>query len=154
MAQARVLILRAPGTNCDQETAYAFQQAGARTEILHINRLLEKPELSDHELRKTGYVLIRRDDSLPDPQITSGGIEYEMADFITGMRITYYDGTRWEDNWDSKIRKGLPEKVKVELIPDEKTGLGRTNSIVISIPLEKRSDESSFESTLSNIMGS
>lgn len=43
MSQPNVLILRAPGTNCDQETAFAFQQAGARTEILHVNRLLESP---------------------------------------------------------------------------------------------------------------
>jgi len=43
MSQPNVLILRAPGTNCDQETAYAFQRAGAKTEVLHINRLLESP---------------------------------------------------------------------------------------------------------------
>ena len=43
---ARVLILRAPGTNCDQETAYAFQLAGAKsTEIVHLNRIIEKPEI-------------------------------------------------------------------------------------------------------------
>lgn len=41
-----VLILRAPGTNCDQETAYAFQLAGAKSiEIQHVNRLLEVPEI-------------------------------------------------------------------------------------------------------------
>jgi len=41
---ARVLILRAPGTNCDQETAYAFQLAGAKSvEIVHINRIMESP---------------------------------------------------------------------------------------------------------------
>jgi phosphoribosylformylglycinamidine synthase I len=45
MPQPNVLILRAPGTNCDVETAFAFQQAGAKTETLHINRLLEKPDL-------------------------------------------------------------------------------------------------------------
>jgi phosphoribosylformylglycinamidine synthase subunit PurQ / glutaminase len=45
MPQPNVLILRAPGTNCDQETAFAFAKAGARTEVLHINRLLECPEL-------------------------------------------------------------------------------------------------------------
>ncbi len=39
----KVLILRAPGTNCDLETAYAFERAGATTERLHINRLLENP---------------------------------------------------------------------------------------------------------------
>ena len=42
---ARVLILRAPGTNCDQETAHAFQLAGAKSaEIVHLNRIFEKPE--------------------------------------------------------------------------------------------------------------
>jgi len=45
MPQPRVLILRAPGTNCDQETAFAFQQAGAKAEVLHVNRLLEDPGL-------------------------------------------------------------------------------------------------------------
>jgi phosphoribosylformylglycinamidine synthase subunit PurQ / glutaminase len=39
--QPRVLILRAPGTNCDMETAYAFERAGAKPERWHINRLLE-----------------------------------------------------------------------------------------------------------------
>jgi len=40
-----ILILRAPGTNCDFETAYAFEQAGGQTQRLHINRVLERPEL-------------------------------------------------------------------------------------------------------------
>ena len=41
----RALILRAPGANCDLESAFAFERAGARAERLHINRLLEKPSL-------------------------------------------------------------------------------------------------------------
>jgi phosphoribosylformylglycinamidine synthase len=45
MPQPRVLILRAPGTNCDQETAFAFERAGAKAEVLHVNRLLEDPSL-------------------------------------------------------------------------------------------------------------
>ena len=47
MATPRVLILRAPGTNCDQETAFAFQRAGGRPDLVHINRLLESPDLPD-----------------------------------------------------------------------------------------------------------
>jgi phosphoribosylformylglycinamidine synthase len=43
MATPRVLILRAPGTNCDRETAYAFERVGAETESMHINRLREEP---------------------------------------------------------------------------------------------------------------
>jgi phosphoribosylformylglycinamidine synthase len=45
MAKAHALILRAPGANCDSETQFAFEQAGARAERLHINRLREQPNL-------------------------------------------------------------------------------------------------------------
>lgn len=38
------LVLRAPGTNCDVETAFAFEKAGSRTESLHINALVEAPQ--------------------------------------------------------------------------------------------------------------
>jgi phosphoribosylformylglycinamidine synthase len=44
--QPRVLILRAPGTNCDGETAFAFEAAGARADRVHLNRLIEKPSLA------------------------------------------------------------------------------------------------------------
>ncbi len=44
----KVIILRAPGTNCDQETAHAFRLGGAKNvEILHVNRILEQPSLLD-----------------------------------------------------------------------------------------------------------
>jgi len=45
MATPRVLVLRAPGTNCDFETAHAFERAGAETQRIHINRILENPNL-------------------------------------------------------------------------------------------------------------
>jgi phosphoribosylformylglycinamidine synthase subunit PurQ / glutaminase len=41
----RTLILRTAGTNCDGETAYAFERAGAIAERLHVNRLLEDRRL-------------------------------------------------------------------------------------------------------------
>ncbi|MEM6691802.1 MAG: phosphoribosylformylglycinamidine synthase subunit PurQ [Planctomycetota bacterium] len=46
-AAPRVLVLRAPGTNCDEETAFAFEQAGAVCERLHVNRLTENPAVGD-----------------------------------------------------------------------------------------------------------
>jgi phosphoribosylformylglycinamidine synthase len=45
MAQPRVLILRAPGANCDIEAEFAFQRAGGLPERLHINRLRDNPKL-------------------------------------------------------------------------------------------------------------
>ncbi len=43
MATPRILILRAPGTNCDEETAHAFSLAGGLPDRWHVNRLLEEP---------------------------------------------------------------------------------------------------------------
>ncbi len=43
----RVLILRTAGTNCDAETAHAFELAGGDAVRLHLNRILENPKLLD-----------------------------------------------------------------------------------------------------------
>lgn len=45
MPEPRVCVLRAAGTNCDGETVHACERAGARAQRLHVNRLIEKPEL-------------------------------------------------------------------------------------------------------------
>jgi phosphoribosylformylglycinamidine synthase subunit PurQ / glutaminase len=45
--EPRILIVRAPGTNCDGETAYAFGRAGGRPEIFHVQHVLESPRLLD-----------------------------------------------------------------------------------------------------------
>jgi phosphoribosylformylglycinamidine synthase I len=45
MANVKTLMLRAPGTNCDAETAFAFEQAGAQVELVHINELLRREKL-------------------------------------------------------------------------------------------------------------
>jgi phosphoribosylformylglycinamidine synthase I len=51
MAKVKTLILRVPGTNCDQETAYAFQQAGAATSLVHVNQLIRHEEhLSSYQI--------------------------------------------------------------------------------------------------------
>lgn len=47
MARPRVLILRSPGINCDDETAHAFELAGGNPEKVHVNRLLENPAMLD-----------------------------------------------------------------------------------------------------------
>lgn len=45
MATPRVCVLRAPGTNCDHETAFAFSQCGAQADRVHLFRILENPKL-------------------------------------------------------------------------------------------------------------
>ena len=44
MHNPRALVLRAPGINCDRETARACRLVGFETDLLHINQLLKAPE--------------------------------------------------------------------------------------------------------------
>ncbi|HEY83172.1 MAG TPA: phosphoribosylformylglycinamidine synthase I [Dehalococcoidia bacterium] len=47
----RTIVLRAPGTNCDVETAFAFQQAGAEVALVHVNQLLRREQrLVDYQI--------------------------------------------------------------------------------------------------------
>ena len=47
MTTPRVCVLRAPGTNCDVETAFAFSSCGAVADRVHLFRVLEDPRLLD-----------------------------------------------------------------------------------------------------------
>lgn len=47
MPRPRAIVLRAPGTNCDEETADAWTVAGAAVETWHVDRLLESPAALD-----------------------------------------------------------------------------------------------------------
>lgn len=42
MSNVRVLVVRAPGSNCDLETAFAFEQAGAVASRVHVNELVAR----------------------------------------------------------------------------------------------------------------
>lgn len=45
MAQPRVMVLKTAGTNCDVETQFACQKAGMQADVVHVNRVVEKPAL-------------------------------------------------------------------------------------------------------------
>lgn len=47
MAKPEVLILTGYGINCDDETAFAFERAGAKPRIVHINDLIGSPVMLD-----------------------------------------------------------------------------------------------------------
>jgi len=47
MTEVKAIVLRAAGINCDLETQYALEQAGARAQRIHINRLIEDKALLD-----------------------------------------------------------------------------------------------------------
>lgn len=51
MSKAKTLVLRAPGTNCDVEAAFAFETAGADVSMVHIGELIRRDkELKDYQI--------------------------------------------------------------------------------------------------------
>ncbi|MFH1325262.1 MAG: phosphoribosylformylglycinamidine synthase subunit PurQ [archaeon] len=51
MAKPRALVLTGYGINCDEETKFAFKQAGAEGELIHINDLIDgHRKLSDYQI--------------------------------------------------------------------------------------------------------
>jgi len=69
MSKVRTLVLRAPGTNCDAEATFAFQQAGAVVTPVHVNQLI------CGEQRLTDYQIL----------VIPGGFTY--GDDITGGKV-------------------------------------------------------------------
>ncbi len=47
MTLVKAMVLRAAGINCDMETEYALELAGAKTQRVHINRIIEDKTLLD-----------------------------------------------------------------------------------------------------------
>ena len=47
MTRPIALIVRAPGTNCEHETAYAWERAGAEPRIVRVDELIAHPALID-----------------------------------------------------------------------------------------------------------
>jgi len=51
MTNVKVLVLRSSGTNCDNETAFAFSEAGALPSLVHIGELIHgKENLSNYQI--------------------------------------------------------------------------------------------------------
>lgn len=47
MENVKALVLRAAGINCDKETAYALELAGAKADMVHVNRLINNKSMVD-----------------------------------------------------------------------------------------------------------
>ncbi len=48
MGQVNAIVLRAAGINCDLETQYALELAGAQAQRVHINRVIENKQMLDN----------------------------------------------------------------------------------------------------------
>lgn len=49
-SEIRVLIMRAPGSNCDAETARAFRDLGVQADVIHTQRVFVERDLLDYDI--------------------------------------------------------------------------------------------------------
>ena len=99
------------------------------------------------------YLLIRRRDPTPDPEPLDGGAQQEIARGVRGLRIEYYDGFDWFDDWGDPEGKtkgmlippsnssGLPEAVRITIVFDPETKPKRRDAGVRSASLPKEGEE-------------
>lgn len=97
------------------------------------------------DAKTSEYVLYRRRDPSPDPEPLDGGAQEEIARGVRGLRIEYYDGYDWYDEWGDPLGKqkfatlpdpnvsGLPEAVKITLTleNDEVVAEGGEKSMIV-----------------------
>ena len=103
MSKVRVLVLRAPGTNCDMETIFAFEQVGAYVSRLHINRFVRGNErLADYQI-----------------MVVPGGFTY--GDDIAAGRVLA-----------NELRLGLGEDIQ-RFVADGKLILGICNGFQVLV---------------------
>ncbi|MCM8781018.1 MAG: phosphoribosylformylglycinamidine synthase subunit PurQ, partial [Candidatus Omnitrophica bacterium] len=82
MTKPRVCILRTAGTNCDNETAFAFLKVGAISDLVHINRLIEKPKiLKDYHILALPGGFTYGDD-VAAGKILANELRYKLIDQI------------------------------------------------------------------------
>ena len=114
MTTPRALVLRAPGINCDRETAHACRMAGFATDLLHINQLIKQPQhLLDYHLL-----------------VIPGGFSYGDdlgAGTLLAKNMTIHLGTQLQQFIDEGrlilgICNGFQALVRAALLPDPNVG--------------------------------
>jgi phosphoribosylformylglycinamidine synthase I len=113
MATPRVLIVRAPGANCDGEAQFAFEQAGAVAERIHINRLREQPG----ELRRYQILVIPGGFTYGDDVAAGKILANQLAHFLGDALRRFRDA----DKLILGICNGFQALLKAGLLlpPDE-----------------------------------
>lgn len=81
----KTLVLRSAGANCDEETAYAFELAGASAERVHINRLLANPPLLDQYQILAIPGGFSYGDDIAAGRILANQIAHHLADSVRGF---------------------------------------------------------------------
>lgn len=125
MPTPKVIILRTAGTNCDEETAHAWQQAGADPRRVHIRELIAKPGI----LREYSILTIpggfSYGDDISAGKILANQMSHHLADALKG----FVD----EGKLVLGICNGFQVLVKAGLLPGEPDGPSTTQPVTLTL---------------------
>ena len=78
----RILVLRSAGSNCDQETKFAFDYVGGQADLIHINRLLAgEIKLDDYQILAIPGGFTYGDD-ISAGKILANEMKYKLAESL------------------------------------------------------------------------
>lgn len=110
----KVCVLKTEGTNCDLETAYAFEKAGARCRMVHVNQLRSGEEkLSDYQI-----LVIPGGFSYGDDVQSGKILAVELTSFLKDKLQEFVDCGKPVLG----ICNGFQVLVRTGLLPDRKIG--------------------------------
>ncbi|RPH97102.1 MAG: phosphoribosylformylglycinamidine synthase I [Calditrichaeota bacterium] len=105
----KVLVLRAAGSNCDQETKFAFDLVGAQADLVHINRLLEgSVSLSSYQILAIPGGFTYGDD-ISAGKVLANQLKFKLADMLHQFYM--------QDKLIIGICNGFQVLVKAGLLP-------------------------------------
>lgn len=99
------------------------------SELCEIGYYLEREQDTEKSF------LFRREDWNVDGTLEEGGIALELAEGIDGLNFRFSDGDEWVDEWDSRIKKGLPKAIEVELIMRDPRQTRITFRNIFTVPI-------------------
>ncbi len=121
----KTIILRTAGTNCDKETAFAFEKAGSSVESIHINELIKNKDLLGkfHILAIPGGFTYG--DDVASGKILANelksGLKKQILDFVAAGKLII------------GICNGFQVLVKMGLLPNIKKGKDLSMEATLSL---------------------
>jgi general secretion pathway protein J len=66
-------------------------------------------------------IFIKREASNPNDDLDQIGRVFEVSRLVKSFRLTFFDGTEWVEQWDSRSTGKLPKQIKITVeLTDEK----------------------------------
>ncbi len=124
MSKVRVAVLKAPGTNCDGETAYAFEQAGASAEWVWVE------ELKGQKKRLDAYSILAipggftYGDDLGAGKLLANELKYRLNDALKNFLR--------DDRLILGICNGFQMLVKSGILPSGKLGTSQEATLTFN----------------------